>query len=298
MDLRGVYAWEPYVQGHATLGRDGEPPAEVRVRGVPAAARLARIDVARGRRFSGDAAREAILNAAFQDPARAPRVGDVVTLVSRGERRTLRVVGLVTDASSSTVFVPIDTARALLRREGKVSGAYVSFDAGAPPDLVGGDDLVAGVQGRVAHAAATAEYLDALRAGVAPLVALDVTLAFAFVAGVVAVVVAERRADYAVLRALGHGAGAVAKALLVEVSLLGVAAGLASLAAWLVLARVLHAPMTRAWFWVALDFRLADWASVAVPAATATLVAALPGIRELWAMEIGGALRACPSRQG
>jgi ABC-type lipoprotein release transport system permease subunit len=135
---KGVGAWDGYVQGYAPMRREDGVVEEMRLRGIPLGSDIIRFHLTAGRVFTSDDADEAILNSAFSRE-RPARIGEVITLMRKGVTRRLKVVGLITDATLSTVILPKITAARFLELEGKVSGAYLRYGAapkvGAPPGL-------------------------------------------------------------------------------------------------------------------------------------------------------------------
>jgi putative ABC transport system permease protein len=134
----GMKQAETFVQGRATLAREGVETQEVRVRGLPAPCLLDTRELTAGRELSSDDALEAILNEGVARDQRPISVGEVVRLISpTGKTIELKVVGLVHDASASVVHVPLRTAQNLLDFGDKVSGMFVVYgsmsDRAAPP---------------------------------------------------------------------------------------------------------------------------------------------------------------------
>jgi hypothetical protein len=127
---KGVSAYEGYVQGYAPMRRADGVVEEMRVRGIPLGSDIIRFHLTGGRVFTGDDAEEAILNTAFSSD-RPIRLGETVTLSRRGVEQRLRVVGVITDATLSTILLPRRTAQRFLDLEGKLSGVYLRF-GGAP----------------------------------------------------------------------------------------------------------------------------------------------------------------------
>jgi hypothetical protein len=251
----------------------------------------------------------------------------------------LVVVGLLREASLSTIVVPRGTAQRIFGLEGKVSGAYVKFgtvpppkpaaaktaptgprgsnaevvetldieevakNLGAPPPPVPmakpkdpktallSDELVTGVEVRTEYAAATLAYLSSFNVIVVPFIGLSGVLAFFFLVSVLGFLLLERETEYATLRSLGYGGGEIARIVLTEVGLLALAGLVLSLGAWMVTAHVLRMPMAATWFEVPLDFRAHDFLVASVPTLGFLILAALPGIRALLAMDLSSVLR-------
>jgi putative ABC transport system permease protein len=131
--VRGVVAYEGHLQKHATLLREGAAEQEVRVRGLPVPTRLSPLTLVAGSYFSAPNAPEAILNTSFSRGDRPAEVGDLVTVVYKGKRHQLRVVGTISDGTLQTMFVPLETAQRMFDEVGKVSGAHVLVGDGPPP---------------------------------------------------------------------------------------------------------------------------------------------------------------------
>lgn len=93
---------------------------------MPANSDLVDKGVTAGRPFSDEHAAKALLSSAFAGN-RPPRIGEVVTVIRRGVRHDLVVVGVVTEATLSTIIVPRGTAQRIFNLDGKLSGAYVRY---------------------------------------------------------------------------------------------------------------------------------------------------------------------------
>jgi ABC-type lipoprotein release transport system permease subunit len=127
---KGIASWDGYVQGYAPMRREDGIVEEMRVRGIPIGSDLIRFHLTSGRAFTSDDTDEAVLNSGFA-AGRPVHLGEVVTLLRGGVSHRFRVVGLITDATLSTIILPRITAQRLFGLEGKMSGAYLRY--GAPP---------------------------------------------------------------------------------------------------------------------------------------------------------------------
>jgi putative ABC transport system permease protein len=126
----GLREAETFVQGRSTLSREGVAPQEVRVRGLAVPCHLDARELSGGRDLSSGDALEIVLNEDLARDERPIHVGDKIRLTSpRGRVTDLEVVGLVHDASASTVYVPVRTAQRLLDLGEKVTGMYVVYGA-------------------------------------------------------------------------------------------------------------------------------------------------------------------------
>ncbi|MFO0738979.1 MAG: FtsX-like permease family protein [Labilithrix sp.] len=132
MTENGVSSYRGYVQGYAPVRRADGSMEEMRVRGLPKEDELVDYGLKEGTVFSSDLAGECILNAAFAGN-NPPKIGERVALVRKGTTYPLVVVGLLREASLSTIVVPRGTAQRIFGLEGKISGAYVKFGAVPPP---------------------------------------------------------------------------------------------------------------------------------------------------------------------
>jgi len=133
MTIPGLGDYETYVQGSATVERVGKEPQDMRVRGLPVPNLLIPLALTSGTQFSRSDAKEAIMNSAFSRGVGAPQLGETVRVVYHGEPHDLRVVGIIADASLSTMFVPVETAQTIFSLRGKASGAYLTFGATKRP---------------------------------------------------------------------------------------------------------------------------------------------------------------------
>lgn len=132
MTENGVTSYRGYVQGYAPVRRANGATEEMRVRGLPKEDELVDYGLKEGKPFSGDQAGECFLNAAFAG-GNPPHLGERVAIVRKGITYQLVVVGLLREASLSTIVVPRGTAQRIFGLEGKISGAYVKFGAVPPP---------------------------------------------------------------------------------------------------------------------------------------------------------------------
>jgi ABC-type antimicrobial peptide transport system permease subunit len=335
---KGVASWAGYVQGFASARREDGSVEEMRIRGVPPESELDVFHLTTGRPFSSEDADEAILYTGYSD-GKPPRVGEVVTLLRSGSSHRLVVVGLLTDATLSTIIVPRKTAQRLFGLEGKVSGAYLRYGqspaaksargataegtpsgsrttsadvlekidldetavsaAPAPSVRHGADpkelllesDLITSVQGSDEFTEATLSFLASLDAIVAPFIGLGSVLSFFFLLSVLGFLLLERETEYATLRSMGYGTAEIATIVLTEVGVLAMGGLMLSIATWAVTAYALRAPMSKAWFWVPMDLRPADYLACALPTVLVLVFAALPGIRALMRLNLASTLR-------
>lgn len=137
----GLSATETFVQGRATLAREGVETQEVRVLGLPSPSLLDVRQLTAGRDLASDDALEVILNESLARDERPIRLGEKVRLTSpKGKSVEVVVVGLVHDASASTLHVPIQTAQRLLDLDHRVSGMFVTYgpmsERAAPPPML------------------------------------------------------------------------------------------------------------------------------------------------------------------
>lgn len=126
MNASGVSELRGYVQSYAQVRRGDGSLEEMRVRGLPKEDELVDYGLKEGAVFSSDLAGEAFLNAAFA-AKNPPKIGERIAIVRRGVTYPLVVVGLLREASLSTVVIPRGTAQRIFGLEGKLSGAYVKF---------------------------------------------------------------------------------------------------------------------------------------------------------------------------
>ncbi|MBX3189318.1 MAG: ABC transporter permease [Labilithrix sp.] len=129
----GAGDYEGYVQAYATVERPGAVPEEMRVRGLPVPSEMVSLELASGRTFSAEDADEAVFNVAFSRGLPPPALGEIVTVVHRGKRRDLVVVGTVADASLSTLYVPRETAQEIFGLGDKVTGVYMKHGVPRAP---------------------------------------------------------------------------------------------------------------------------------------------------------------------
>ena len=330
MTEKGIAAWDGYVQGYANVRREDGIVEEMRIRGVPLQSQVSALRLTSGRPFSSDESDEAILYTGFWGD-RPARIGEVVTVLRDGAPHRLVVVGLLTDATLSTLVLPRGTAQRMFGLDGKLSGAYVRYgqappidakatavaasagDAGIVEKIDGGpsavaappaprvfrdmksrlldDDLVTSVEGRSESIGATLTFIVALNAVIVPFIGLGSVLAFFFLLSVLGFLLLERETEYATLRSLGYGRAEITKIVLTEVGVLATAGLVFSLVTWVLTAYALRGPMTTTWFWIPLDLRAEDFFRCCLPTVLVLSFAALPGIRALMRMNLSSALR-------
>jgi ABC-type antimicrobial peptide transport system permease subunit len=290
MLAKHVKAWDGYVQGYASVERSDGAIEEMRVRGMPTKGQIVWIATTEGRPFSDDDADEAILNAAFT-PDRTPHVGEVVTVLRKGVRHPLRVVGIVTDGGLSTVLVPRGTAQRIFGLQGKYTGAYVRFGEQGTKDALVAEELVTSVEVRTQYSAAMTNYLAGFIIIVAPFIALGGTLAFFFLLSVLGFMLVERQTEYATLRSLGYAPAEIARIVLTEIALLAAVGIGVGIGAWAGTAWLLREPMAKAWFRVALDLRAHDFLTAAIPTLLFLIVASVLGTRAVLRQDLASVLR-------
>jgi ABC-type lipoprotein release transport system permease subunit len=308
LDIEGIRAVEPWLQGYATLSRAGSPAQEMRVVGIPVPARLHTLQPARGRSFREPNAAELIFNTSFLRGVAPPSLGDVVSLSFEGRVQRLKVVGLVSDASIATLFVPNGTAQRLFDQTGHYSGAYVAFDAPVLADArrpgaavvapakkleaaILERETVGAVQLKIEVEQAMIVYLHGFTAVVAPFVFLAGLLGFLFLLSVLSLLIAERGVEYATLRSMGYGSRELSGIILTELAWLVIVGLGASVFAWFQLSTALRDLMAHAWFWIPVSLRATDYAFVALPVVAFLLGAAIPATRQLLRADLSSALR-------
>jgi hypothetical protein len=151
----GVSSYRGYVQGYAPVRRGDGSTEEMRVRGLPQEDELVHYGLEEGKPFSSDLAGECFLNAAFAG-GNPPHLGERIAIVRKGVTYPLVVVGLLREASLSTIVVPRGTAQRIFGLEGKVSGAYVKLGTVPPPKPAAAKTAATGPRG------ANAEVVESL----------------------------------------------------------------------------------------------------------------------------------------
>lgn len=305
--IEGIRSIEPWLQGYATLARNGHSE-EMRVVGMPVPAKLQSLQVTDGRNFQVPDAPEIIFNTSFLRGAKPPAIGEVVNLSFDGRVERLTVVGLVSDASIATVFIPLGTAARLFDQRDVFTGAYVAFDQPSMasrerPDAMPearakqleaamvARESVGAVQLKINVAQAMIIYLQGFNAVVVPFVFLAGLLGFLFLIGVLSLVIAERDVEYATLRSMGYATREIAGIVLTELAVIVVLGLGASVFAWAELAMALRNLMARAWFWIPLSLRTADYAFVTLPVLAFLIAASVPAIRQLLRADLAFVLR-------
>lgn len=304
----GIRTIEPWLQGYATLERANAAAEEMRVVGTPVPSKLQPFQLAQGRGFENGNAGEIIVNTSFLRGAEPPALGELVTLRFDGRTERLTVVGWQSDASIATVFIPLGTAQRLFDQPGQYSAAYVAFDAPSVPSAGSPNALpvervkqleaelltresVGSVQLKLDVTEAMIVYLHGFNAVVVPFIFLAGVLGFLFLGGVLSLVIAERAVEYATLRSLGYAAKEVSRIVLTELAVLVMLGLGASVFFWFQLAVALRDLMARAWFWIPVSLRAADYAVVSVPVVVFVAAAAVPAIWHLLRSDLSFILR-------
>lgn len=331
MSTPGLSAVETFVQGRSTLAREGVPAEEVRVLGLGVASKLDPRRLTAGRTPTGDDAAEIVLNESLARDARPIRLGETVHLVSpRGKSADLVVVGLVNDASSATVHVPIRTAQRLLDLGEKMTGMYVVYGpmterAVPPPELpeavarpasaevidLGNEpppppptveapstpevallreEMVLGFQTRASAAETTARFVHEERTIIVPYLVIGMVFSLAAVMSVLAVLLLERERELATLRTLGHGRGAIGWLVAVELGVLGLAGLVGAAVGWLLLDAYLLRALSKALFPIPGAYRVSDLLVVAAPTLLSLAVAAALAVRAILRLDLRAVL--------
>lgn len=284
----GVKAVEFYVSGTATV--NGE---ETRVMGLTPNAKLRRFEWVAGRGFSSPTAHEVIVNRNFTD--KPQRLGELVTIERDKRVIKARIVGIVSDLTMKTVFVPLKTAQQILQNKGKVSGFFSQFDR--PLNEVR-KRLLADEMGLVTTVTlkkdvekVVQQYMASFMAVLYPSIAMSIIMSFFFVLSAMGILLLEREGEFATLRAFGFGRGEIAKIILIEVLLLGALAVVASLPLWLAFSWIIDRESAKVWFEIGLVFRSADLSTVALPIFIVLPFAAWPGIHRMLALNLSDTLR-------
>lgn len=333
----GLHATELFVQGRSTLARGDVDPQEVRVRGLVVPSQLDPRHLVRGRDVTSSDALEIVLNEGLARDVRDSRpivLGETVRLTSpRGKSLDLVVVGVVHDASSSTVHVPMRTAQRLFELGDKVTGMYVVYgrpdERAAPPPLLPAppprpegaeeidlgtdsppaavvtapahadaettlkrEEMVLGMQSRAEAIRTTKTLVHEQRVATLPFLFVGTIFALAAVLGVLAVFLLEREAEYATLRALGHGRASIARIVATEIGALGAIGVAVGALAWVALDAWVVGAISRALFPLPTAYRASDFASVAVPTVLCLAVAVAATIRSITRADLRAVLAA------
>lgn len=236
----------------------------------------------------------------------ALRPGSTTTAdTGAGEKVTLTVVGVVEpkDDYGFMAYVSVPTVKAVSGGWDMLDQIDIRLDAGADPaavservrPIVAGDaapEIVTGADARLAEAQAAAAEVEQLFIVVQVFVAVAVIAAGLIAASTFRIVFAQRMRQLALLRAVGAGRGALARALAAEGALTGLIAGVTGVLAALAVGHLVPPalglfgvdlarpgyPLAPALFTVALAV-LITVAAVLAPALSAARVAPLEALR-------------------
>jgi hypothetical protein len=135
LNVPGLADAEGTLSGYGVLGHEGAAPVDTRVVGLPVPSRLQTLELTGGSGFSSPDAEESIVNVSFSRGRRRPAVGEYITLSMQDRQARVKVVGLVSDASLQTVYIPLKLAQRLLNQPEKFSTIYFTRGQRADSEL-------------------------------------------------------------------------------------------------------------------------------------------------------------------
>jgi ABC-type lipoprotein release transport system permease subunit len=292
-DIRGVATVVPTVKGGVQLFK-GDRRLDGRLFGQPHDSPVSSLNLIAGRTLSTDGAREIVLD---KEDAKAldAQIGDSIRVVSGRQNVETELVGLVTGLMSGQAYGGLEMARRVLEMKDRANGLFLSLNPGAGEketvEKLHSLDFV----GRVTSKAAVVDDFMALTSEIMGIVYL--CSAFAIVTGVLFIFtsitlnILERETEYATLQTLGFGRRNLAGMVLSEVMVQALVALILSVPAGFLISLFLTGRMSDAWFAIDSHFTAAQFIWILVPAFLVMPVAAVPGLRGIFRINIAEAVR-------
>jgi len=294
LNAAGIGRAAPGVSGFARVEVGGRVLHQ-QILGFPPERFPRRLQIVEGRMFRDPAERAIVLNRNWMDDGGAPpRVGDPVTVRAGGRQERLTVVGLMSDMTVGQAYVPLETARALLGLEGgAVTGFMAPSDrpAAALKEELYRNEEVADVFGLEEIRESMDAYMLQMRGVFRASLGVSIAVTVLFLLGSVLTGLTEREIEFATLRALGYSRRTLAKIVLTELLSEAAAAVLLSMPLAVLLAVLINVQQGKIYFPIGTAVRGADliwtgvWALLFIP------LAAVPGLRRLFRMNIAEVVR-------
>jgi hypothetical protein len=292
----GLGTVEPMVSGFAAICDGPEETSfclDHRLVGIGGGDSLRVFRFVEGERFQGDDVPAIILNRNF-NRVRPYALGEEVWLRYGDRREKVKVVGLTSDMTIGLGYVPIGLARRLLDMPVETTGFMASFTA--PPRTVKkglfAHEMVTYVSLKLELQETVLQYMETMWSIIRTATTISILLAALFMLTGMSMAVLERESEYATLRTYGYDSGDVTKMIAVEVIAEAAIATALSAPLSVALGFYLQHAMAEAWFEVAFNYRLTDFATIMVPGLMALPFAALPPLWRLLRTSPAIAIRA------
>lgn len=208
------------------------------------------------------------------------RLGDRITLERGNERLPVTVVGITHDIFLGTAIVALEDAQALAQFPEKISGYYIRGTPEVRQRLITAD-TVARATDRAQLQDSLARQMKEKMGMVYIVIVFALAVSVLFVTTLIYLSIAEKRAEYAVLRSLGFGASRLRRMALYGTGaqlLLGL---VLSVPAGVLLVKVLNARMSEAWYAVDTYYGAMDFV---LPMACSLLIVPVAGLRAVRAI--------------
>jgi len=288
----GVQAVQPYLRRYVEL-ENGDRREDATIVGMDLQTPLGSLDLTAGRVPGAGADDEGLLSLELARKL-GVRPGDVVHVRTPQQARSLRIVGVLSDAVLDLAVVPLALARDICDLPEKSSGLFLQSSAPSPeivPRL-----YASGIVGRVTEKNQLVGQIRQLL-GVM-VVVLDIAAAVSIFVAVVFVVssinlsVLENEGEFATLRAIGYGSLPMARILLTEAFACAMGAAILSLPAAVLVNAYLNHRLAQAWFRVDNFFFPSEASKVLLPYLALIPAAAFPGLRHIMRLDLSRASRA------
>ena len=288
--VEGVESISPYLRHYVELEHRGDF-ADAVMHGVDIETKMTAPPFIEGREASEG--KEVVLSSGLAKKLKV-RAGDVVRTEVFGESISFEVVGITSDVVTDLVTVPLSVAQEIFEWHDKVTGAYLRTRA--PTEEMELSLLGLEVVGKVFR---KSQFLTELREVLSVMFdvlnlasAINIFLAILFVLTSINLSILETSAEFATLKALGYGSGALARIVFTESTVLAIGAALLSLPLGELISLYLNTHLSEAWFRVEHFWLPGEFATVVVPAIVLIPLGAYPGLRYIIGLDIPSVLRA------
>jgi ABC-type lipoprotein release transport system permease subunit len=287
--VEGVELISPYLRHYVELEHRGAF-ADAVLNGVDRETKITATPLVEGR--EANQGKEVVLSGGLAKKL-GVRAGDVVHTEVFGRTISFHVVGVTSDVVLDLATVPLSVAQEIFEWHDKVTGAHLRTE---PPTqeletALLRLDFVGEVFGK-------RQFLTRLRGvlsvmfGVLHLAsAINIFIAILFVLTSINLSILETEGEFATLKAIGYGSGALARIVFTESTVLAIGAALLSVPLGELISLYLNSHLGEAWFRVDNFLLPGEFARVVVPALVLIPLGAYPGLRHIIGMDISAVLR-------
>lgn len=285
----GVQSMTPYLRHYVELEHEGKY-ADAVVFGVDPEERMSSPPILEG----GDARGEnEILISWGLARDLGVSAGDVVKVSVRSEVHSFVVTGVTTDAVTDLATMPLSAAQGLFDLPDKVTGAQFRVrgsDAAVESALLE-SEFVGKVFRKTQFLAQMRNVLEVMIRVLDLAAVINIVVGILFVLTAINLSVLETEGEFATLKAIGYGDGAVGRIVITETVALALGAAVLSIPLGELTSIYLNDTLAEVWFRVDNFFLPMEFARVLLPALLFIPLGVYPGLRHVVRLDVSGVLR-------